>query len=311
MPGWEEDQQQLAWPALLQSCRVMAQRPEWQPICVAAESIEAPTTLEARLFFQTWFTVHPIYADDGDTNGLVTGYYEPLLYGSKAPSERFRFPLYRRPDSLLTIDLGDRFPELKNARIRGRLQGSKVVPFYDREQIDADPALLAGNELLWLDDKDDVFFLHIQGSGRVQLPDGEVVGVGYADQNGHVYRSIGKVLVDRGEMPLKNVSLFTIKQWLKDHPDQAQALLNANPSYVFFVLREEVERSAVGSLNVPLTPQRSIAIDPDLISLGLPMWLSTHYPEAPETPLRKLVFAQDTGGAIRGYVRADLFWGAW
>ena len=311
--GWQDDRQELAWPALLHSCQAKGGEKLWQPICAAAleidKTIGTPDADRARQFFQTWFRAHRIYASGGDTEGLITGYYEPLLYGSKTPSGRYRFPLYQRPKSLLTIDLGSRFPDLKDARIRGRLAGNKVLPFYARKEIEQDRSLLAGNELLWLDDRDAVFFLHIQGSGRVQLPNGKVIGVGYSDQNGHVYKSIGKVLVDQGEMALKDVSLFTIKQWLIDNPEDAEDLLNKNPSYIFFVLREQPEKGPVGSLNVPLTPKRSIAIDPKLIDLGAPIWLSTHYPGNPELPLQQLVFAQDTGGAIKGHLRADLFWG--
>ncbi len=309
LDGWAADQHQQAWPALLNSCKVLKKKPDWEPICVAANNLIKPDQGEARLFFETWFRPHPIYAANGKKDGLITGYYEPLLHGSTSPSDRYQFPLYKRPDSLLIVDLGDRFPELKNARVRGRLVGNKVIPFYSRADIEADRSLLEGNELLWVDDRDALFFLQIQGSGRIQLPDGKIIGVGYSDQNGHPYKAIGKVLVDRHELTLDQVSLFSIRQWLWDHPDQAIELLNQNPSYVFFVLRDKPAEGPVGSLNVPLTPLRSIAIDPKLISLGVPMWLSTHYPEDPDKPLKQLVFAQDTGGAIRGTLRADLFWG--
>ncbi len=309
LDGWSEDDQDQAWPALLHSCKAMKSKPGWQSICLAAEKLDQPDRVQARLFFETWFRPHRVYGTKGRTEGLITGYYEPLLFGSREPSSRYRFPLYSRPESLLTIDLGERFPALKNARVRGRLVGNRVIPFYSRADIEADHSLLAGSELLWLDDRDALFFLQIQGSGRVQLPDGRIIGVGYSDQNGHVYRAIGKVLVDRKELALEDVSLFSIRQWLRDHPDQAQDLLNQNPSYVFFVLRDKPGEGPVGSLNVPLTPRRSIAIDPELISLGVPMWLSTHYPGDVERPLKQLVFAQDTGGAIKGTLRADLFWG--
>ena len=308
--GWEQDQQHLAWPALMHSCTKLRKNAPWDQICDAADVVSTPDADQARLFFESWFAPHPVFAEKGKNTGLITGYYEPLLLGSKTPSDRFKYPLYQRPASLLQINLGDRFPSLKNARVRGRLvDNRKIVPFYSRKQIESDRNLLAGEELLWLDNRDDLFFLHIQGSGRVQLPDGNIIGVGYSDQNGHPYKSIGKVLVDQGEMVLEDVSLFSIKQWLIDNPTKADTLLNQNPSYVFFVLRENPTKGPIGSLNVPLTAGRSIAIDPKLINLGVPMWLSTHYPSKPDQPLQRLVFAQDTGGAIKGHVRADLFWG--
>ena len=307
--GWDLDKHDEAWPALLNSCLAVEKKPEWSQICSAARSISTPDSDVAKTFFETWFVPHLVYGTRGKTEGLITGYYEPLLYGSFEPNDRYRYPLYARPDTLLIIDLGDRFPELRNQRLRGRLVGRKVIPYFSRAEIEADRTLLNGNELIWLDNRDDVFFLHIQGSGRVELPDGKVIGVGYSDQNGHPYHAIGKTLVERGELELEQVSLFTIKQWLNEHPDRAEELLNRNPSYIFFVLRDDPGQGPIGSLNVPLTAERSIAIDPELIELGTPMWLSTHYPDNPDQPFQKLVFAQDTGGAIKGHLRADVFWG--
>jgi len=307
--GWDRDNHHEAWPALLNGCEALDKKPNWDQICAAARSIATPDSDRARTFFETWFVPHLVHGARGKTKGLITGYYEPLLFGSFEPSDRYRYPLYARPDSLLTIDLGERFPELKNQRLRGRLIGRKVVPYFSRAEIEADRALLQGNELVWLDDRDDVFFLHIQGSGRIELSNGDVIGVGYSDQNGHPYHAIGRILVERGELELEQVSLFTIKQWIRENPDQAEELLNQNPSYIFFVLRDDPGQGPIGSLNVPLTAERSIAIDPKLIELGSPMWLSTHYPGEEERPFQKLVFAQDTGGAIKGHLRADVFWG--
>ncbi|MGI9316869.1 MAG: murein transglycosylase A [bacterium] len=307
--GWKQDNHQEAWPALLSSCEALQQKPIWDRVCSAAGAVSEPDQQTAQEFFETWFAPHVVHGSKRKTKGLITGYYEPLLYGSFEPSDRYRYPLYARPESLLIIDLGDRFPELRNQRLRGRLTGNKVIPYFSRAEIEADRELLQGNELVWLDNRDDVFFLHIQGSGRIQLPDGRIVGVGYSDQNGHPYHAIGRTLVERGELELDQVSLFSIKQWLREHADQAEDLLNQNPSYIFFVLREDPGQGPIGSLNVPLTAERSIAIDPELINLGTPMWLSTHYPGDSDKPLKKLVFAQDTGGAIKGHLRADLFWG--
>ena len=309
IPEWEADRHAEAWPALLQTCRARGGKSDWQSICEAAAQ-QDPDDEAARQFFERWFVPHRVHGAKRENTGLITGYYEPLLHGSYERSERFRYPLFGRPDSLLIIDLGDRFPSLKDQRVRGRLVGNRVVPYFTREEIDGtESSPLSGNEILWLDDPNELFFLHIQGSGRVQLDTGEVIGVGYADQNGHPYRAIGRDLVERGELAIEEVTLFSIRRWLNEHPDQAQELLFENPSYVFFVLREAPEKGPVGSLNVPLTPVRSLAIDPKLVNLGVPIWLDTHYPGDENRPLRRLVMAQDTGGAIKGNLRADLFWG--
>ncbi|HDH14968.1 MAG TPA: hypothetical protein ENG90_00540, partial [Gammaproteobacteria bacterium] len=175
--------------------------------------------------------------------------------------------------------------------------------------IDGEDSPLWGKELVWIDDPVAVFFLHIQGSGRIQMDDGSIMAVGYADQNGQPYTSIGKILIERGEIPREDISLFTIRQWLKDHPQQAQALLEKNRSYIFFQSRENTDENPRGSLNIPLTPSRSIAVDPINIPLGSPVWLHTSYPGEPDGSLQRLTFAQDTGGAIKGYARADMFWG--
>ncbi len=309
--GWEDDQHAEIWPALENNCMAVAAKPAWREICAAMERLQPDEINDdsVRTFFETWFVPHRLYGEKGSTEGLITGYYEPLLFGSKTPDDRFRHAIYREPDSLLTVDLGSLYPSLKNKRVRGLKVGKKVVPFYSRGQIESNRDLLAGHELLWLDDRDAVFFLHIQGSGRVELEDGKRVGVGYSNQNGHPYVSIGRVLLDKGELERDEISLFTIRQWLDDNPDQAEDLLNENPSYVFFVLREEVENGPIGSLNVPLTPERSIAIDPKVVALGTPVWLKTRYPGEPDRAFQQLLIAQDTGGAIRGPLRADVFWG--
>jgi len=311
--GWEADNHLEAWPALLNNCLVLSTQPNWAPICAAAQSIRddthPPDNRKVRRFFETWFHPHEMIGKDGNPGGLITGYYEPLLYGSKTPSERYRYPLYGPPTTLLTVELGALYPELKGKRIRGRLQGNKVLPFFTRSEIEANRHLLAGEEILWVDDRDDAFFLHIQGSGRVKLPDGQIVGVGYSNQNGHPYVAIGRVLLERNEIAQEDISLFSLRQWLIDHPLQAEMLLNRNPSYVFFTLQDEPQNGPLGSLNVPLTAERSIAIDPEFVDLGTPVWLMTNVPGATEKPYHRLVIAQDTGGAIKGALRVDLFWG--
>jgi membrane-bound lytic murein transglycosylase A len=239
---------------------------------------------------------------------MITGYYEPLLHGSRTKSARFRYPLYAVPPDLLVVDLSSVYPDLKHKRLRGKLDGNRVVPYLSREEIDTNPAPLKGNELVWVDDAIDAFFLQIQGSGQVELDKGGRIRVGYADQNGHPFRSLGRALIDRGEIPPERASMQGIKDWARSHPRKVQEFLNANPSYVFFRELPGDLPGPLGSLGVPLTPERSLAIDPRVIPLGAPVYLATTWPNTSE-PLLRLMVAQDTGGAIAGGVRADFFWG--
>jgi membrane-bound lytic murein transglycosylase A len=310
LPGWENDRHAEAWPALLQQCRVMPKkRAVWQGICARAKALGTADDAAARHFFEQEFAAYRVNPSGSQGRGLVTGYYEPVLQGSLHPTERFRHAVYRRPDDLIRVELDAVYPELEGKRVRGRLEGQRLVPYYTREAIDDGAGPLVGQELLWVDDPIALFFLHVQGSGRIRLSDGRLVAVGYADQNGRPYTSIGRLLVERGEITKERVSLFTIRDWLSSHPEQAPAVLASNQSYVFFRMRDNAEDNAVGSLNVPLTPARSIAVDPSTIALGSPVWLDTTYPGEDGRPLRRLAMAQDTGGAIKGYARADLFWG--
>jgi len=311
LPGWMEDRHAEAWPALLQSCHKKPKKdPRWSVLCEQAFSMDQPSDVAAREFFEYWFRPHRVLGSWGRRRGLITGYYEPLLKGSMSASADYPVALYRRPPELLTVDLAELYPELAGKRVRARVEGQKVIPYYDRKQIDGTDNPLSGNELIWVDDPVAAFFLHIQGSGRIQLPNGERVAVGYADQNGHPYSSLGRTLVKQGKMKLEEVNLFSLRAWLEDHPDQITDMLNTNASYVFFKLRDVPAGGPIGSLNVPLTAERSLAVDRSVIPLGLPVWLETTTPDEHPQPYRRLVMAQDTGGAIRGAIRADLFWGS-
>ena len=308
LQNWTSDNQSEVWQGFLKSCQKLSHR-QWQEVCQLANNNQDLSDSEVRNFFESHFEVRPVYAEAGESQGLITGYYEPLLKGSWQRSEEFRYPLYGVPEDLLVVDLGDIYPELKNMRLRGKLDGNKVVPYYDRAQLDDDQDLLLGTEILWVNSLVDVFFLHIQGSGRVRLPDGSTAAVGYAEQNGHPYQSIGKVLIEMGELEKEEVTLFTIKDWLKSNPGRLPEVLSKNPSYIFFELRDDQADGPLGSLNVALTPRRSIAVDRNVIPLGAPVWLQTTLPDEKQSPLNKLMLAQDTGGAIKGHVRADVFWG--
>lgn len=308
LPGWKADDLKAAWPAFLQSCRPLQRQAAWQAVCTAAGQMADPDPATIRAFFQQNFKVYQIQQAEGGTEGLITGYYEPLLRGSRELTAKYRYPVYAPPDDLLSIDLGDLYPELKNLRLRGRLEGKKVVPYFTRSEIDAGKAPVQGKELAWVDDPVELFFLQVQGSGRIQLEDGSTIRVGYADQNGYPYRSIGKWLVEHGQLTLDKASMEGIKDWARAHPDRLPELLAANPSYVFFRILPNQDGGPLGALGVPLTPERSIAVDPRALPLGAPVWLATTRPNSSE-PLNRLVMAQDTGGAIRGNVRADFFWG--
>ncbi len=311
LPGWNDDDVAAAWPAFLLSCRGVASRGNgagWKRVCDLARAADGKPGFDARRFFEQNLKPYAIANGEGAVNGLVTGYYEPLLRGSRARAKGYEQPVRGVPDDLLTIDLSAVFPELKDKRVRGRLEGNKVLPYWSRAEIAARGDKLPGNTLLYVDDAVELFFLQVQGSGRVRLADGSTVRLNYADQNGHPYQSIGKALVERGELKLEEASMQGIQSWARANPARLDALLNSNPSYVFFREMPNSDGGPIGALGVPLTAERSIAIDPRSVPLGSPVFLATTRPNS-STPLNRLVMAQDTGGAIKGAVRADFFWG--
>lgn len=320
LPGWTSDPVAEAWPAFVIGCRALLAQPKTQPLwqtpCAESERIDGRNSAEVRSFFVTHFSPYRITAADGDDKGLVTGYYEPLLAGSRSVTPQFAVPLYAPPDDLLTIDIAELYPELKDKRVRGRVVGRQVVPYWTRAELEHDPASLAGKVLVYVADPIEAFFLEIQGSGRIELKDGSVIRLNYADQNGHPYRSIGRVLIDRGELPFERASMQGIGAWARANPEKLRGLLDENPSYVFFreipapppgSLDAAID-GPQGSLGVPLLARRTIAVDARAVPLGAPIFLATTLPLT-ATPLTRLTLAQDTGGAIRGAVRADFFWG--
>ena len=308
LPDWQSTDLLPSFSALQQSCRALKNKANWQAVCNQSEALTQTDNNALHQFFENAFSLYQVFNPDGTSQGLITGYYEPKLMGSRVKTKRFRYPLYGVPDDLLTIDLGDVYPQLKGMRLRGRLQGKRVLPYYDRADIEQGKAAVHGRELFWVDSAVELFFLQVQGSGRIELPDGTNVKVGYADQNGLPYSSIGKKLVEMGELKLEQASMQGIKLWGEQHPEKLPALLAQNPSYVFFRELPDQLSAPVGALGVPLTDAYSIAVDPRTIPLGAPVFLSTTYPNTTE-PLNRLMLAQDTGGAIRGAVRADFFWG--
>ena len=307
LPDWRSVKLDASLEALRAECVSMQRKKAWQELCAEAGLLDAGNHAALRHFFETRFVPYQLRNGDGSARGLITGYYEPLLYGSRVKTRRFRFPIYGVPDDLLIVDLSKLYPQLKGMRLRGRIVGRRVIPYFDRAELDGAHAP-KGKELVWVDDEIGLFFLQVQGSGRIQLPDGQMIKLGYADQNGHPYASIGKKLVSMGELTLDQASLQSIRQWGIDHPDRLPELLHSNPSFIFFREMPDSLQSAVGSMGIPLTAGYSMAVDRRVIPLGLPVFLSTTWPSSDKS-LNRLMLAQDTGGAIKGTIRGDFFWG--
>jgi membrane-bound lytic murein transglycosylase A len=309
LPDWGRESLRDSLEAFARGCPELARQATWQAACAAAAAVPASASeREIAAFFEGTFDPHQVVNADETTAGMVTGYYEPLLRGSRTRTRTFRYPIYAVPQDLVVVDLSTVYPDLKHKRLRGRLDGNRVVPYYARSDIDRDDTPLKGLEIAWVDDAVELFFLHIQGSGQVQLENGERLRVGYAEQNGHPFRSVARLLIQRGELPPERTSMQGIKDWARRHPSKVRQFMNANPSYVFFKELEPGLAGPIGTLGVPLTAERSIAVDPRVIPLGVPVYLATTYPNSPR-PLNRLMVAQDTGGAINGGVRADFFWG--
>jgi membrane-bound lytic murein transglycosylase A len=305
LPGWAEASLEPSLRAFVAGCpRAPASLLD---ACAVASSVAVGDEAGARRFFETLFVPYALLGSESGDGGLVTGYYEPILRGGRQRSAVNRFPVFGVPPDLLVVDLAATAPELRSLRLRGRLEGRRVVPYYTREEIDARGEAFNAPVIGWAADPVELFFLQIQGSGQLELDNGERIRLGYADQNGHPYRSLGRYLIERGELALEQASMEGIKAWAAANPQKLQDALNANASFVFF--RESADpRGPVGALGVPLVPQYSLAVDRRYVPLGAPVFLASTFPLSDE-PLLRLVAAHDTGGAIRGVVRADFFWG--
>jgi len=309
LPAWEEDDPVPVFEAFLASCATLEKRPLWKSTCAAARQVEGRDPVVLRTWFEARFRPWAMTNPDGSREGLITGYYEPVLKGSRKKKAPYVTPVFGPPEDMIVVELADLYPELKHLRLRGRLEGRKLVPYLSRADWAQEESKRSQEALLWVDDAIDYFFMQIQGSGQIAFDDGSRVRLNYADQNGHPYRSIGKWLVDQGELKIEQASMAGIKAWAKANPRRLQEMLNANPSLVFFRELPAEGSGPQGALGVPLTPARSIAIDPRHLTLGAPVFLATTYPND-SRPLRRLMLAQDTGGAIRGVVRADFYWGS-
>ncbi len=260
------------------------------------------------------FTLYRATGRKGNRHVLFTGYFEPVYEGSLSPDDTYRHPLYRPPGDLVRIDLSLFGSEFEGKSITARIEDGEVLPYYTRREIEQDGALRGrGLELLWMKDPVDVAFLHIQGSGRIQLPNGDSVAVGYGGANGRPYRSIGRYLIDLGHVTREEMSMQAIRRFLDQRPNMRDEVLNHNPSYVFFARKE---KGPFGNINVPLTPERSIALDYRLFPKGALCFVTARKPVVQEdrivnwTPMSRFMVNQDTGGAIRGAGRADIFWGS-
>jgi membrane-bound lytic murein transglycosylase A len=317
LPGWSADSTAAALAAFVKSCVELDRRADsaavgpaalgmtassWRKPCAAARATPANDNA-ARAFFTDQFTPY-LAANNGDSEGLFTGYYEPLLRGARQPGGSYQTPLLKRPPDLVMVDLGRFRPAWRGERIAGRVANGTLVPYPSRAEIEHGALDVRRLALFWVDDPVGAFFLQVQGSGRIELPDGAMVQLGYDGQNGQPYVAIGKKLIERGALSPKNVSLQSIRAWIKAHPDQASALMDENPSYVFF--RELPGEGPLGSEGVVLTAGRSLAVDRSFMPQGAPVYLAA---DDNGTPLRRLLVAQDTGGAIAGPVRGDVFWG--
>ncbi len=329
LPGWQEDQIAEALPALHRSCKRLLRRPEdrnvgrhgvggrvadWRAPCDALTALEKGAGASAdalvRAEIEKLFVPFKVTFGEKD-QGLFTGYYEAELKGALFPGGGYDTPLYKRPTDLVTVDLRQFDEGMTGRRIAGRVVDGKLVPYHDRTDIDNGVIDGANLELLWAEDPIDVFFLHVQGSGKVQLPDGSSMRVGFAASNGRPFVAIGRLLLDEGYISRDKASMQSIRDWLRANPDKASELMQRNPRYIFF--RKIEGEGPIGAQGVALTPRRSLAVDPAFIPLGAPIYLDTTWPgsrsENPR-PLRRLMVAQDTGNAIKGAIRGDFFWGA-
>lgn len=325
LPGWSTDNHARAVSAFAKSCKRILSRPadlqfgpepfamtygQWQPAChrlAAMKDIDKDNE-KARHFFEEYFQPYQVSAGGQHEEGLFTGYYEASLKGSRVRDAAYQYPLYAKPSDLVMVDLGEFRDDLKGRRIAGRVINGRLHEYESREEIDAGMLPQSQqNVIAWVDNPVDAFFLHIQGSGVVELPNDEILRVGYAGQNGHPYYAIGRELINRGALKKEEVSLQSIRQWMDHNPGEAAKLMHTNPSYVFF--RQLSEGGPIGGEGLVLTAGRSLAVDRSKLPYGIPVWVDIEPPIDGEPDLRRLMVAQDTGGAIRGAVRGDVFWG--
>jgi len=297
LPDFYEDNFDEVIKLFIKDCKTKQATYIYEDLCK-----EARNTADAKNFIIKNFLPFLINNEKDDNTGLLTGYYEAQINASYTQSQRYKYPIYATPKDLVTVDLSRIYPELKHYNLRGRLEGNKLIPYYSREESKLHD--INASVLCYCDSQIDKFFLEIQGSGIAHLDDGSLINLSYSNRNGHKYRSIGKYLVSHGAMQTNEVSLQSIKKWLLEHPSRVDEVLNYNKSLIFF---SKTKRGITGALGLELTPKRSIAVDKRYILLGNMLYL---HADLNKSKISKIVFAQDTGSAIKGEVRADLFVGS-
>lgn len=321
LQGWRDDRVLEALPALRRSCARLVQQPaerrlgpegeagtiaDWQEPCDTLRSHSFASDADLRRFLEANFRPFAVEARPRQ-DGLFTGYYEAEIEASRTRGNGYGVPLHAPPSDLVTADLDAFDPELGGEKLVGRVTEGTFRPYHSRAEIEEGALQGKADVLLWGTDPVDVFFLHIQGSGVATLPDGRRQRVGFAASNGRPFYAIGRALIEEGVVSRDEASMQSIRQWLQENPDRAQELMQRNKRYIFF--REIDADGPIGAQGVPLTAGRSLAVDRDVLPLGIPLWLETRWPNS-QAPLSRLMVAQDTGSAITGAVRGDFFWGS-
>lgn len=297
LKDFDSDDLELSLEVFKKACIKSNRYEIFKDVCTKASSYS-----DAKLFFRENFTPYKLYDDNHSDKGLITGYYEPLLNGSRTQNGKFQYPIYKIPNDLIIVDLNTLYPELKNYRLRGQLKGNRLIPYESRAQMKDKTNL---EPICFVDSKIDLFFLQIQGSGKVKFQDGTIINVGYANQNGRTYNSVGKYMIEKEYITPSEGSLQGMKKWFEKNPEKIDEVLNINESYVFF---QESPKSATGALGVELIAERNLAVDRSFIPLGMPVFIETSNPINKEE-INQLMVAADVGGAIKGEIRADFFWG--
>jgi membrane-bound lytic murein transglycosylase A len=320
LPGWQDDETSAALPALLKSCnRLRLQPPErpvgpdglagevrdWIAPCEALAAAEGSADDAVRASIEALFQPYRAYAGS-ERQGLLTGYYESELDGAATARDGFSTPVYGLPEDLVVADLGAFRADLAGTRLVGKVREGRFEPYYTRSEIDTGVLDDKAQPLFW-GDSVDVFFLHIQGSGRVRMDDGRWIRVGFAGSNGHDFTAIGRRLLEDEKIGRGQASMQGIRDWLRANPEEARRYMQENARFIFFRTLEG--EGPIGAQGVALTPGRSLAVDPDHLALGLPIYLETTWPGS-DRPLRRLMVAQDRGSAIKGPLRGDFYWGS-
>lgn len=297
--GFYSDDLTHALDVFKKDCKKSKRNELFKEVCQKAEY-----ETDGRKFFTINFQPYKLLDNNSSDEGTITGYYEPLLYGSLQKNKRYKYPVYKTPKDMMIVDFVSAYPELKTYKLRGKLVGNKVVPYDSRAQIESNPSKNL-EVIAYVDNKVDLFLLHVQGSGKILLDNGELINVGYAEQNGRKFKGIGTYMLNKGYISKDELSAQGMKKYLDKNPAKADEVLNQNESYVFF---HKSEQGATGSLGTQLTAKRNLAVDRSVIPLGMPVFLSTKNP-IDKKPINQLMVAADVGGAIKGDIRADFFWG--